>query len=56
MLRMLRTPGVVVSLLLVLCVVAAALVVYQLGVKDTAERLGRIGLALLRTFANIVGG
>ena len=50
-----RRLGQVLVVLLVLCVVAAALVVYQLGVRDTAERLGRIGLAVLRAFANIAG-
>ena len=50
-----RRSGQVLVVLLVLCFVAAALVVVRLGVSDTAERLGRLGLSLLRTFANIAG-
>ena len=48
-----RRAGKVLLVLLVLCVTAAALTVFRLGVKDTAEGLGRIGFAVLRTFAGI---
>ena len=51
-----RRSGQVLIALLVLCLSAAALVVVLLGVDDIAERLGRLGLSMLRTFANIAGG
>lgn len=50
-----RRSGQVLAALIALCLISAVAVVVYFGVDGTAERAGRVGFAILRTFANIAG-
>lgn len=49
-----RPAGIILILLGVLALGAVGFVVFHYGLAGTATRVGRVGAALLRTFARIV--
>jgi len=50
-----RRSGIILVGLVVACALAAVAGVAHFGVGGTAERVGRVSAAIMRTFANIVG-